>query len=42
MMILMTPSALQVITEVLLDFGVPHDKIITIEWNPEDPFGPNV
>ena len=46
-MILMTPSALQVITGVLLDHGVPHEKILTTEWNPDvelgtlDPFGHN-
>jgi len=37
-----TPSASQLITGVLLDIGVPHDKILSIEWSPEDPFAPNV
>lgn len=43
----MTPSALQVITGVLLDHGVPQEKILTIEWNPDidlstlDSFGLN-
>ncbi|RLM69242.1 hypothetical protein C2845_PM17G04490 [Panicum miliaceum] len=32
----------ELITGVLLDHGVPHDKILTIEWSPEDPFAPNV
>jgi len=36
------PSSKELITGVLLDIGVPHDKILSIEWSPEDPFAPNV
>jgi len=36
------PSSQEVITGVLLDFGVPHEKILTIEWSPEDPFASEV
>ncbi|KAL6873732.1 hypothetical protein ACP4OV_013814 [Aristida adscensionis] len=32
----------EIITGVLLDHGVPHEKILTIEWSPRDPFPPNV
>jgi len=41
--VIVAPSSSQeVITGVLLDFGVPHEKILTIEWSPEDPFASKV